>query len=185
VNGTRAPWLGLVSSAIALGEPVSWASARMLAWRFLTNPTNPGAEEEPPFLAFAILLLAARHEVQVDRGTWLTQLAGWVKEEESRARQESLKSGGSNPNGCWGLPAIPKSRRGGERWLTAFWHRQSLGTRVRPPRPYGDCARSFRNGGMFVAIRSSLIGTQLPIIRSHINFSRVQLQPPPKGCVGR
>lgn len=73
----------LISSAIELGRPVARAAAGMLAWRFLAYP---GDAEDPPFLAFAILLLAAHLERGEDRGRWLKQLAAWVEDEESRAR---------------------------------------------------------------------------------------------------
>jgi hypothetical protein len=76
----------LISSAIDLGRPVARAAAGMLAWRFVAYP---GDAENPPFLAFAILLLAAHLERGEDRGLWLKQLAVWVEEEESRARNEN------------------------------------------------------------------------------------------------
>jgi hypothetical protein len=74
----------LVANSINLGEPVARAAVAVLAWRFLTYP---GAEEVPPFLAFAILLLAAHLERREDRGPWLKQLAEWVEDEESGARR--------------------------------------------------------------------------------------------------
>jgi hypothetical protein len=73
----------LISSAIELGHPVARAAACTLAWRFLECP---GTHEDPAFLAFAILLLAAHLERGEDRGLWLKQLAIWVEEEEARAR---------------------------------------------------------------------------------------------------
>jgi len=76
----------LISSAIELGRPVARAAAGMLAWRFLSYPGNA---EDPPFLAFAILLLATHVERGEDRGLWLKQLAAWVENEESRARNET------------------------------------------------------------------------------------------------
>ncbi len=76
----------LISSAIELGQLVARAAAAMLAWRCLTFP---GQEEDRPFLAFAILLLAAHLERGEDRGLWLKQLAAWVEGEESRARKET------------------------------------------------------------------------------------------------
>src|SRR5262249_8338100 len=45
----------LTSSAIKLGRPVASATASLLAWRFLAYP---GRDDDAPFLAFAILLLA-------------------------------------------------------------------------------------------------------------------------------
>jgi len=76
----------LISSAIELGRPVARAASGMLAWRFLADP---GDAEDPPFLAFAILLLAAHLERGEDRGLWLKQLAAWVEDQESRARNET------------------------------------------------------------------------------------------------
>jgi hypothetical protein len=76
----------LTSSAIELGQPVARAAAAMLAWRFLAYP---GAEEDAPFFAFAILLLAAHLERGEDPGLWLKQLAAWVEAEESRARRKT------------------------------------------------------------------------------------------------
>jgi hypothetical protein len=58
----------LISSAIDLGRLVARAAASMLAWRFLTYP---GEAEDPPFLAFAILLLATHLERGEDCGRWL------------------------------------------------------------------------------------------------------------------
>jgi hypothetical protein len=69
----------LIASAIELGRTVARAAAGMLAWRFLTYPGNA---EDPPFLAFAILLLATHVERGEDRGLWLKQLAAWVESEE-------------------------------------------------------------------------------------------------------
>ena len=65
--------------------PVARAVASMLAWRFLTYP---GDSENPPYLAFGILLLAAHVERGEDRGPWLKQLAAWGENEESLARNE-------------------------------------------------------------------------------------------------
>jgi hypothetical protein len=73
----------LTSSAIELGRPVAQAAAGMLAWRYLAYPGNA---DDRPFLAFAILLLAAYLERGEDRGQWLKHLAAWVEDEESRAR---------------------------------------------------------------------------------------------------
>jgi hypothetical protein len=80
----------LVLHAIELGEPVAQASASMLAWRFLAYPGN---EEDRPFLAFAILLLAVHLEGPEGRGPWLKQLAEWVMEEESHAWRERAGPG--------------------------------------------------------------------------------------------
>jgi hypothetical protein len=77
----------LISSAIELGQPVARAAAGMLAWRFLAYPGD--TDEDPAFLAFAILLLAAHLERGEDRGQWLKELATWVGDEESRARDET------------------------------------------------------------------------------------------------
>jgi hypothetical protein len=97
----------LVSSAIALGEPVERAAASLLAWRFLTNP---GDEDERPFLAFAVLLLAVHLGGREDRGTWLKHLAGWVEEEESRARKENpARSGWFKPEWLLGLTGHPEN----------------------------------------------------------------------------
>jgi len=73
----------LVSSAIELGRPVELSATSLLAWRFLTYP---GDDPDAAFLAFAILILAAHLECGEDRGQWLKDLATWVEDEESRAR---------------------------------------------------------------------------------------------------
>ena len=83
-----------VSSAIHLGEPVAQAAAGLLAWRFLTYSGN--RREDPPLLAFAILLLAVQFERMQDRGPWLKQIAEWVEEEESRAREKFNYPAASN-----------------------------------------------------------------------------------------
>lgn len=75
----------LIDSAICLGPEVARAAASVLAWRFLAHP---GEFENPAFLAFGILLLAAHIERGEDRGPWLKQLAAWVEDEEARARNE-------------------------------------------------------------------------------------------------
>lgn len=67
-----------------LGRPVVQAAAGVLAWRFLAYPGNDN--EDPPFLALAILLLAACLEQREDHGQWLKELVRWVEDEESRAR---------------------------------------------------------------------------------------------------
>jgi hypothetical protein len=77
------PMAQLISSAIELGQPVAGAAASVLAWRFLAYP---GGDPDAAFLAFAILLLAAHLEPGEDRGQWLKDLATWVEDEESRAR---------------------------------------------------------------------------------------------------
>ena len=74
----------LVSSAIELGCPVPRAAASLLSWRFLTDP---GADPDSAFLAFAILLLAAHLEHAEGSGQWLKNLAAWVEDEESRCRK--------------------------------------------------------------------------------------------------
>jgi len=73
----------LIGSAIDLGRPVAKAAASVLAWRFLNCP---GDAEDPAFLAFGILLLAAHFERADACGLWLKQLADWVEEEEACAR---------------------------------------------------------------------------------------------------
>ena len=73
----------LTSSAIILGKPVARATASLLAWRFLAFP---GADEDAPFVALAILLLSTHLEDQEDRGQWLKELGKWVEDEEARAR---------------------------------------------------------------------------------------------------
>jgi hypothetical protein len=73
----------LISSAVELGRPVARAAGSLLAWRFLAYP---GDDEDPAFLAFAILLLAAHLERGEDRGQWLRELATWVEDEEARVR---------------------------------------------------------------------------------------------------
>jgi hypothetical protein len=72
-DGECVTFAQLISSAIALGPPVARAAASMLARRFLSYP---GADPDPAFLAFAILLLAAHLERGEDRGLWLKDLAG-------------------------------------------------------------------------------------------------------------
>jgi hypothetical protein len=74
----------LISSAIELGRPVARAAGGLLAWRFLAYPGHD--DEDPAFLAFAILLLAAHLERGEDCGQWLKELATWVEDEEARAR---------------------------------------------------------------------------------------------------
>ena len=73
----------LISSAIELGHPVAQAAASLLAWRFLAYPGN---ETDRAFLAFAILLLVGHVEGRNGRGQWLKELAVWVEDEESTAR---------------------------------------------------------------------------------------------------
>jgi hypothetical protein len=123
----------LTSSAMVLGQPVARATASVLAWRFLAYP---GDDPDAAFLAFAILLLAAHLERGEDRGQWLKDLATWVEDEESRAR---------NALAPW-FSSLPRW----DKWLTgltlfdqreAVW--RSLAHRIlaRPECPHSGAAR--------------------------------------------
>jgi len=123
----------LTSSAIELGQPVAGAAASVLAWRFLAYP---GADPDAAFLAFAILILAAHLERGEDRGPWLKDLANWVKEEESRAR---------NVLSTW-FSSLPHWNQ----WLTgltcfdqreAVWRALAHRILARPERPHSSDAR--------------------------------------------
>ncbi|MEO8128686.1 MAG: hypothetical protein ABI822_16410, partial [Bryobacteraceae bacterium] len=87
----------MIASAIELGRPVARAAAGTLAWRFLTYP---GEAEDPPYFAFAILLLAAHLERGEDQGPWLKELALWVEDQESQARNGACRWRSSLPD--WG-----------------------------------------------------------------------------------
>ncbi len=110
----------LVASAIALGRPVAQASVGLLAWRFLTYP---GEDGYPPFLAFAILLLAAHLEWGADCGLWLRRMDEWVEEEESCAR-----NGNSGPEWLMGL--------GGSSANEPLWRSLAVRVLVSPERPH-------------------------------------------------
>jgi hypothetical protein len=84
---------------------VARAAASVLAWRFLAYP---GGDPDAAFLAFAILLLAAHMERGEDRGQWLKDLATWVEDEESRAR---------NALSTW-FSSLPHW----DKWLTGLTH---------------------------------------------------------------
>jgi hypothetical protein len=123
----------LVSSAIELGPPVARAAAGLLAWRFLAYP---GQTQDPAFLAFAILLLAAHLERGEDRGPWLKELATWAEDEEARARNAVSRWQSSLPH--W------------NEWLTGLTHFdqreavwRSLAHRIlaRPESPHPSEAR--------------------------------------------
>jgi hypothetical protein len=87
----------LNSSAIELGRSAAQAAASVLAWRFLAYPPET---EDRAFLAFAILLLATHLERGNDRGRWLKDIATWVEDEESKARNATFTQRSSLPN--WG-----------------------------------------------------------------------------------
>jgi hypothetical protein len=123
----------LTSSAIELGQPVARAAASVLAWRFLAYP---GGDPDAAFLAFAILLLAAHIERGEDRGQWLKDLAIWVEDEESRARNALSTWFSSMPH--W------------DKWLTgltlfdqreAVWRSLAHHILARPECPHPSDAR--------------------------------------------
>ena len=118
----------LISSAIELGRPVAWAAAGILAWRFLTYPGNT---EDSAFLAFAILLLAAHLERGEDRGQWLKELATWVEDQESQARNAASKWRSSSSSWDEWLLGLTDSRH-----REAVW--RSLAHRIlaRPESPH-------------------------------------------------
>jgi hypothetical protein len=118
----------LISSAVELGQPVARAAAGLLAWRFLSYP---GDEENPAFLAFAILLLAAHLERGEDRGPWLKDLATWVEDEESRARNATSSWHSSLPHRNEWLTGLTPFRQ-----REAVW--RSLAHRIlaRPESPH-------------------------------------------------
>jgi hypothetical protein len=114
------------ASAIELGEATLRPAASLLAWRFLAYP---GEVEDRPFLAFAILLLAASLNDRQEQGPWLKALAEWVEAEESQARAESDS------------PSIP----GWGDWLfgltyfrkrESVWRAMALGVLARPATPH-------------------------------------------------
>lgn len=122
----------LISSAVELGRPVARAAASVLAWRFLTYS---GDTEDAPFLAFGILLLATYLERGEARGQWLKDLAAWVEDEESSARNALSQWFSSSPN--W------------EKWLTgltlfdlreAVWRSLALRILARPESPHPRAA---------------------------------------------
>ena len=74
-QGENQTIIQFIASALALGQEASAASLRLLAWRAgsLTDE-----EDEYPFLALGILLLATTLDGGEDGGSWLRQLADWV-----------------------------------------------------------------------------------------------------------
>jgi hypothetical protein len=122
-----------VASAKELGAPVARAAASVLAWRFLAYP---GEDADGAFLSFAILLLAVYLEPGEDGGPWLTRLAAWVMDEESRARKAQ------GPPSSW--------QKNPERWLLGLtihdqreqvWRALALQVLARPERPHPSDAR--------------------------------------------
>lgn len=126
----------LVSSSIELGPVPARAAAGFLAWRFLTYP---GEDAYRPFLAFALLLLAAHLGWGVDSGLWLRRMAEWVEEEESRAR-----NGSSGPEWLLGL--------GGFCAKEALWRSLAARVLVSPERPHPpEADEALRLVGVLVA----------------------------------
>jgi hypothetical protein len=75
VVGENQTIIQLVASALALGHEACATSLRLLAWR-AERPTDQ--DEEYPFLALGVLLLAATVNPGADDAPWLRQLADWV-----------------------------------------------------------------------------------------------------------
>lgn len=135
----------LISSAIELGQPVARAAAGVLSWRFLAYP---GDNEDPPFLAFAILLLATHLERREECGPWLKELAAWVEDEAARARNATSKRRSSLPGWGESLTGLTRFRQRRE----AVW--RSLAHRIlaRPGSPHPcDADEALRLLGELVA----------------------------------
>lgn len=125
----------LVSSAIELGPPVAQAAASVLAWRFLAFPGD-GESPSAAFLAFSILLLAAHLEPGEDGGPWLTQLAAWVLDEESRGRQALTPWFSHLEHWDQWLIGLSDRHQDAEEWRAL-----ALQVLVRPERPHPSDAR--------------------------------------------
>lgn len=90
ISSENATFIQLIDSAMALGRDVCRFAASLLAWRFLKAPPQ---DEDRPFLAFGILLLAAYLERSEEKGPWLRELAEWVEAEEERWRPHAAWEG--------------------------------------------------------------------------------------------
>src|ERR1017187_5477518 len=89
-------------------------------------------------------LLAAHLERGEDQGQWLRELARWVDDEESRARNARSKSALHCRVGAHGSLARPPSvteRPFGAPWPTEFWRGPNLPIRATRPKLYGYWAR--------------------------------------------
>lgn len=119
----------LISSAIELGPTVARAAVSVLAWRALAHPEHT---EDAAFLAFAILLLATYLEPsKEDRGRWLKELASWVVDQESRARNAVSQWRSSLPHwDKWLLGLTPFNQR------EAVWRGLAYRILVRPEHPH-------------------------------------------------
>jgi hypothetical protein len=76
----------LLRSALALGPEAGTPSLRFLAWCALQEGT---ADEEYPFLALSIMLLATSLRHHEADGVWLWQLSDWVIGVEAVARSRT------------------------------------------------------------------------------------------------
>lgn len=124
----------LTSSAIVLGPTVAEAAASVLAWRFLTFPSDWHCT--PAFLAFAILVLAAYLEHNSNRGPWLNQLATWAKAQESLARKkEGTRKLNSDGKHDWLLSLSFHRQR------ELVWRALALYILARPKQPHPPEAR--------------------------------------------
>jgi hypothetical protein len=126
------------ASAIELGEPVTRAAASVLTWRFLTYP---GDDADPVFLAFAILLLAARLQPGGGErgGPWLKDLAEWVEGLESRVRKEHAVYFGGGSESLDDPWLLGLARQGSLKEGT--WKSLALQVLARPERPHPGAAR--------------------------------------------
>jgi hypothetical protein len=80
-EGENQTIIQLIDSALALGGDAQLAALRLLCWRTLSLPR---ADDEYPFFALAILLLAVRLGALKEDG--IIRLADWVVAEEERIR---------------------------------------------------------------------------------------------------
>jgi hypothetical protein len=76
----------LLRSALALGPEAGTPALRFLAWCALQEGT---ADEEYPFLALSIMLLATSLRHHEADGVWLWQLSDWVIGVEAVARSRT------------------------------------------------------------------------------------------------
>ena len=82
-DGENETIVQLVASALKLGRDAIAPALSLLSWRVLSLP---GENDERPFFAVGILLLAASVYRAEQNGEFLRQLSDWVMVEEARSR---------------------------------------------------------------------------------------------------
>jgi hypothetical protein len=147
----------LIASALTLGRDAAEGALRLLCWRMLVLPVE---DEDGPFFATGILLLAAALHRAAAEGPLLRRLSEWVLAEEGRARAWRAEAWHDTPERwLFGLTYLG-TKKDGSAWYgeqkIAQWRRVARQVLFEPPEPHPlEAAPTLRDIGARLVFQES------------------------------